>query len=115
MQIGKLDRYVRIEQKVVTRDDDYGSEVITWDLYKECWAQVQDITTRMQEQTNNDLRLLKQPCKVLMRYDPSVNATMRLVLLDRDNRVLNIVTKPAEIGRRQAIEFTCEDYSEHGE
>ena len=115
MQIGKLDRYVTVQHKVVKRDEDYGSEIVTWDVYKCAWAQITDITTRMQEETNNDLRLLKQPCKVLMRYDPGINATMRLVLPDRDNRVLQIVTKPAEIGRRQAIEFTCEDYSENGE
>lgn len=110
MQIGKLDRYIRIEKKSVTNDPEYGSEVVVWETYKECWAQVTDITTRMQESTVSDLRLMKRPCKVLMRYDPNVNATMRLVMIDRDSRILQIVTKPAEIGRREAIEFTAEDY-----
>ena len=114
MQVGKLDRYIRIEKKTVTKDANYGSEVISWDTYKECWANVQDITTRMQESTNNDLRLLKQPCKVLVRYDNGIDATMRIVMLDRDNRVLQIVTKPAEIGRKEAMEFTAEDYSQNG-
>jgi len=114
MQVGKLDRYIRIEKKTVTKDENYGSEIISWDTYKECWANVQDITTRMQESTNSDLRLLKQPCKVLVRYDPGINATMRIVMLDRDNRILQIVTKPAEIGRKEAMEFTAEDYSQNG-
>jgi head-tail adaptor len=68
----------------------------------------------MQESTNNDLRLLKQPCKVLVRYDNGIDATMRIVMLDRDNRILQIVTKPAEIGRKEAMEFTAEDYSQNG-
>lgn len=114
MQVGKLDRYIRIEKKTVIKDANYGSEVISWDTYKECWANVQDITTRMQESTNNDLRLLKQPCKVLVRYDNGIDATMRIVMLDRDNRILQIVTKPAEIGRKEAMEFTAEDYSQNG-
>ena len=111
MRIGQLDRYVRIEQKSITRDEEYGSEVVAWIKYKECWASVTDITSRMQESTVSDLRLLKRPCKVMMRYDPTVDATMRLVMIDRDNRILQIVTKPAEIGRREAIEFTAEDYA----
>jgi SPP1 family predicted phage head-tail adaptor len=114
MQIGKLDRRIRIEQKSVTQDANYGSEVITWTTYKECWAQVLDITSRMQESTNSDLRLLKRPCKVLVRYDDGITAMMRIVMLDRDDRILQIVSKPAEIGRREAMEFTAEDYSENG-
>jgi head-tail adaptor len=111
MNIGKLDRYVRVEQKTVTNDPDFGSEVITWSEYITAWAKVEDILTNNQENTRSDLRLLTRPCKVVMRYNSGINATMRLVLLDRDNRVLQIVTKPAEIGRREAIEFTCEEFS----
>jgi head-tail adaptor len=111
MNIGKLDRYVRVEQKTVTNDPDFGSEVITWSKYLTAWAKVEDILTNNQENTRSDLRLLTRPCKVVMRYNAGINATMRLVMLDRDNRILQIVTKPAEIGRREAIEFTCEEFS----
>jgi SPP1 family predicted phage head-tail adaptor len=114
VQIGKLDRFIRIEQKSVTNNADYGSEVITWTLYKECWAHITDITTRMQESTNSDLRLLKRPCKVVVRYDDGIDATMRIVLLDRNDRVLQIVSKPAELGRKEAMEFTAEDYEVYG-
>lgn len=110
MQIGKLDRYVRVEKKSVTQDDDFGSEQITWVKHVDAWAQVTDITSKMQESTVNDLRLLKRPCKVIMRYDDTITADMRLVLLDRKDRVLQIVTNPAEIGRKDAIEFTAEEY-----
>lgn len=110
MLIGKLDRYIRVEQKHVQHDADYGSEEITWKTYRECWASVQDVVGRNQEATVYDLRLLKRPCKVQMRYDPNIDATMRIIMLDRDNRVLQIVTAPAEIGRREMIEFMAEDY-----
>lgn len=112
MQIGKLDRYVRIEQKSSTNDSDYGSEVVTWSEYKTAWAEIKDVTGRNQETTKSDLRLLKRPCEVKMRFDSGIDATMRLVMLDSDDRVLQIVTKPAEIGRREGIMFMCEDYSE---
>lgn len=114
MQIGKLDRRIRFEQKSVTKDANYGSEVITWTTYKEAWAQVLDVTARNQESTNSDLRLLKRPCKVLVRYDSGIDSTMRIVMLDRDDRVLQIVSKPAEVGRREAMEFMAEDYEVNG-
>jgi head-tail adaptor len=48
---------------------------------------------------------------VQMHYYASINATMRVVMLDRDNRLLQIVSVPAELGRRQGLEFMCEAYS----
>lgn len=114
MRVGQLDRYIRIEHQSVVKDPDYGSEVVTWATYKECWAQVSDITTRSQEATNSDLRLLKRPCKITVRYDDGINSTMRIVMLDRGNRLLEIVSKPAEIGRREAMEFMAEDYEVNG-
>jgi SPP1 family predicted phage head-tail adaptor len=112
MRIGKLDRPIRIEQKVTTPDSDYGGEVVSWVTHLECFACIEDITTKMQEQTRSDLRLLKRPCKVTTRYVPTIDATMRVVMLDRDNRILQIVSKPAELGRKEALEFMAEDYSE---
>lgn len=109
MRIGKLDRYVRVEQKSVTQDPDYGSEIVDWVPYKNAWASILDITTRMQEETNSDLRQLKQPTRVQMRYDATIDVTMRLVVVDT-GRILNIVSQPAEIGRREAIEFMAENY-----
>jgi SPP1 family predicted phage head-tail adaptor len=112
MQIGKLDRYVRIEQQS-TAQDEWGETVNTWSTYKECWASVLDVTSRQQELTEgvqSPLRVLKRPCRVMLRYDENINSTMRIVMLDRENRVLEIVTKPAEIGRREALEMLCHDY-----
>ena len=107
-----MDRYIRIEQKTVTQDSDYGSEVVSWTLYKECWASIQDITTnRMHEYTFANLRSMSRPCKVMVRYDEGIDPTMRIVCLDRNNRILEIVSKPGELGRREAMEFIAQDYS----
>lgn len=109
MRIGKLDNYVRIEQTQITKDPDYGTEVINWIPYKTAWASILDVTTKMQESTNSDLRQLKQPTRVQMRYDATIDVTMRIVVV-ATGRILNIVSQPAEIGRREAIEFMAENY-----
>ena len=111
MQIGRLDRYVRVEKKQVTNNADYGTEVVTWVEHVLAFARVMDVTTRMQEETEQNLRQLKRPCRVTMRYDNTITADMRLVMLDDDNRIIQIVSSPAELGRREAIEFFAEEYS----
>jgi SPP1 family predicted phage head-tail adaptor len=111
MNIGKLDRYIKIQQKTITNDADFGSEVVTWTDYVTVWANIEDVMTNNQEKTKSDLRLLTRPCKVKMRYDSTIDATMRIVMLDRGDRILQIVSKPAEIGRREGIEFMCEEFS----
>ena len=111
MQIGRLDRYVRVEKKQVTSNADYGNEVIVWVEHVLAWARVTDVTTRMQEETLESLRQLKRPCRITMRYDNTITADMRLVILDDDNRIIQIVSAPAELGRRDGIDCFGEEYS----
>lgn len=112
MNIGRLDKMVRIESKQEGARNEYGEAVIAWVEYKTVWASVMDMTSRMQESTQGDLRLLKKPARVMLRYDRDINSTMRIVMLDRDNRVLQIVTSPAEIGNREGLEMMCETYED---
>jgi head-tail adaptor len=114
MNIGNLDRFVRVEQFTTVQDPVFGSETKTWATYLETWANVEDITTNNQERTNSDLRQLTRPCRVKMRYFDGIDATMRIVLLDRDNRLLQIVSKPAELGRKDGIEFMAQEFATDG-
>ncbi len=111
MQIGNLDSYIRIERKQVTNDANYGSEQISWVKYYEGWAKLTEITPKMQEETTESARILKRPCKMVIRYITGVNATMRVVLLDRSNRIMQIVSDASEIGRKEGLEFMLEEYS----
>lgn len=111
MDLGKYDRFIRIEAKSVTQDPELGSDIEIWTTHLECWASVLDVTAGRQESTKSDLRLLTRPCKIETRYNASITSDMRVILLDRDNRLLKIVSAPAEIGRREATEFIAEEYS----
>jgi SPP1 family predicted phage head-tail adaptor len=112
MRIGALKNHVRVEKLAAgTTDPDYGGETQDWVPHKTAKANVVDVTTRQQEETKSDLRQLKHPCRVTMRYDDSITANMRIVVLDRGNRILNIVTQPTELGNRDGIEFMAEEYS----
>lgn len=112
MRVGAFNRYVRIEKKTVTNDANFGSPVIAWVTHLEAWASITDIINKQQESTNNDLRLLKRPCIVQMYYNYTITSDMRVVILDRNDRMLQIVSSPAEVGDRELIQFFAEEYSE---
>ena len=46
-----------------------------------------------------------------MRYDNTITADMRLVMLDDDNRIIQIVSAPAELGRRDGIDMFGNEFS----
>lgn len=104
--IGRLDRRVRIEQPVVTRDSAFGSQQITWSLVATVWAQVREVSQA--ERTADNLRVATRTTTVTIRYRPGVVPTMRLV---EDTRVLQIVGQPLERGRRQWLDIQCEEFN----
>jgi len=110
MNAGDLDRLIRIEQKVEDNSfDGAGSE--TWELFAQAWAQVQDMLPSRGERLADGLNIATRPARVRIRYIEGVTSDMRLVMGDR---IMQIVSAPAELGRREGLELMVEDYSTSG-
>ncbi len=109
MRLGQLDRRMLIEQKSVTRDPAYGSEVVTWVELATVWCSPYDVLNKLSEEVSQGIRVQTRPCRVLIRYRNDLTTDMRVTLVDR-SRVMQI-TSVAEIGRREGIELLCEAYS----
>jgi head-tail adaptor len=113
MHIGRLDRQIKIDSPTVQESEDYGAgggSAPVWSEFLTCFANVKDILAGSKEATNQEIRLTKRPVRVQMRYVDGITTGMRVTMLDR-GRVLQIVTPPAEIGRKEGIEFMCEEFS----
>jgi SPP1 family predicted phage head-tail adaptor len=104
-----MDRRLLIEQKVVTKNPDYGNEVITWTELAVVWGSVTDILRPKEENTTAGLRLLTKPCAIQIRYKAGITSDMRITILNRD-RLLQIVSV-AEIERRRYLSLMCEEFS----
>ncbi len=77
------------------------------------------------EKMAEGLNVSTRPARVRMRYRAGIAGNMR-VLVGRNvkgadgepvwqsDRIAQIVTMPAEIGRREGLEFMVEDYSTAG-
>lgn len=110
-----MDRRVRIEYKATTQDSTYGRPVITWTTLTTTWANVQDALPSRGESQPNEIRLAERPARVRMRYDSRITSDMRLVYVDRSDRLMKIITQPAELGRKEGIEFMVSEYSTSGD
>ena len=107
MQAGRLNRRVVIERKTITRDSDFGSELVAWETYAERWAEVRDINAV--ERVSGPLRTVTRVTMVTVRWVDGLTADMRLRCVD-DGRLLAI-TSIAELRRREGQQLVCEEYS----
>ena len=114
MQSGSMRSRVRLEQKLVTQDPDYGTQTSTWATFATVWAEVLEILPSRAEKQNQNIRIENRPATVRIRYLPGVNSDMRVIHIDRENREMRIVSGPAEMGHRRFMELMCESYSTNG-
>ena len=107
----KLDTRIRIERKAVTRDAQYGTEVLTWAPFACVWAEVKDILPSRAERQAESIQIGRRPARLRIRYLAGLAADMRVII---DSRVHQIISGPATLGRREAMEFMVEEHSSEG-
>lgn len=115
MRTGKANQRIRFEQQLTETDATYGPQPGDWIPVCTVWAEVQDVLPSRAE-TTADIRIASRPARVrLLRYRSDITSAMRIVLVDRGNRVLNIVAGPAEMGRKEGLELMAQEFSTAGD
>jgi len=107
----KLDTRIRIERKVVTRDPQYGTEIVAWAEFACVWAEVKDILPSKAERLADSIQIGRRPARIRIRYLAGLAADMRIII---DNRIHQIISGPATLGRRETMEIMVEDNSSEG-
>ena len=108
----KLNRKITIEQKTVTTDPDYGTEVITWTTFADnIWADIQDVLPSKSESVKQGLRIDTKQKRVRIRHRFGITSDMRVVIHGTSGATCQIVASPAEMYNRRLIEFVVEAYS----
>lgn len=107
----KLDTRIRIERKLVTRDPQYGTEVVAWTEFACVWAEVKDILPSKAERLADSIQIGRRPARIRFRYLAGLAADMRIII---DNRIHQIISGPATLGRRDAMEIMVEEHSSVG-
>lgn len=107
---GTLDRRIRIERPVADNSFD-GAGSGSWAPVATVWANVQDALPSRGERLADGINVAARPARVRMRYRSGITSDMRFVMGDR---IMQIVSGPAELGRRETFEFMVEEYSPAG-
>lgn len=112
---GHLDRLVRIERPVSDTSFD-GAGSGGWEPVATVAAGIVDALPSRGERLAEGINIATRPARVRMRYRTDVTAAMRLVeiVAGEDARVMQIITAPAQLGRRDGLEVMVEDYSSAG-
>lgn len=115
VDLGTLSQRIRFEQQGTSNDPTYGPQPGSWTTVATVWANVQDVLPSRAEAVGQGIRIETRPARIRMRYRSGITSAMRVVLIDRGNRVMKIVAGPAEIGRKEGIEIMAEEYTTSGD
>lgn len=107
-----LDRRITIRKKSVAQDATYGTEAITWALLALVWAEWVDAQPSRSDSVRQGLEQAANQARVRIRYREDVDSSMRV---EYRGYIWQIIGGPAEIGRREYIEFVVERYTSSGE
>lgn len=121
---GRFNRRIRVERPVPDDSLD-GAGSGDWTPVCEVAAEVQDALPSRGERLAAGINAAARPARVRIRYRTDISSAMR-VLVGRNlraddgtlywqtDRTAEIVTVPAELGLREALEFMIEDYTSAG-
>jgi SPP1 family predicted phage head-tail adaptor len=107
----RLDTRIRIERKVVTHDPQYGTEEVNWTQFACVWAEVKDLLPSRAERMADQIQIARRPARIRIRYLAGLAADMRVII---DARIHQIISGPATLGRREAMEIMVEEHSSEG-
>jgi len=107
---GTLDRRIDIQRPIA--DDSFdGAGAGKWEPVVTVWASVKDALPSRAEKLADGINMSARPARVRMRYRDDVTTDMRFVMGDR---IMQIVSGPAELGRLEGLEFMVEEYRPAG-
>lgn len=124
LNIGAMDRRIRIERSVADEAFD-GAGSAQWSPVATVWAEVRDLLPSRGEKLADGLNVAARPSRVRIRWRRDVTSAMRILIgrmvkdgagnpIWQTDRTAQIITVPAELGRREGLEFVIEDYSTAG-
>jgi head-tail adaptor len=102
---------IRIERPLPDDSLD-GAGSGSWEMvHDNVAAEVKDVLPSRSERLAGGITVATRPARVEIRYREGITPDMRFVM---GARIMQIIAGPAELGRREGLEFSVEDYSTAG-
>lgn len=110
LRAGRRDKRIEIQRPVADSALD-GAGSGTWEEVGKVWANVQDVLPSRGESISDGINIAARPSRIRILYRSDVTSDMRFVI---GGRIMQIVSGPAELGRREGLEFMVEEYRPSG-
>jgi|SRR3990167_2872688 len=114
MKLDTLNCRGRIEYKTTTQNATYGTEVVTWALLGVRWMHLQDVLPSRSESVTQGLEVSKNQTRCRLNYCTDVDSGMRIIVNRPTPMIYQIISGPAILGDKQAIEVMLERVSTDG-
>lgn len=109
---GQFDRRITIQRPGVEVDGEYGPQPGEWEtVFARVPAQVRDTLPGNAERNGQAINLTEKPARVRIRYMRGITSDMRIIVHNEVDTIHQISAGPAEIGRREWLEFTVREFS----
>lgn len=113
MDAGTLDRRITLLARSAGRDPKYNTPSGAWaPVAENIAANVQDFLPSKGERVAEGINITSRPVRIRIRYRAGVTSAMRVQF---GARTLEIVAGPAELGRRDGLEFVAQEVSSTGD
>ena len=109
LTVGQLDRRVVIEAATTTKEGTFGAQVLSWATLATVWAQVLESSAEPGSNPGQTAAVAAyvRPTKVRIRWRDDVGTRNRV----RHGARLLQITGVAELGRRQWLELSCQEWA----
>lgn len=119
MRGGQLDQRVTLSRPSVADDAVYGPQPTGWvTVAARIPAQLIDKLPSKSERVEGGLKVADRPARLRIRYMPGLTSDMKITLHDgpdaSGDREYQISAGPADIGRREWVEFTITHFTSGG-
>jgi len=109
---GQFDRRITIQRPTMVDDGEYGPQPGEWEtVFARVPAQVWDVLPGNAERNGQAIDMSEKPARVRIRYLRGISSDMRVIVHNEVDTIHQISAGPAEIGRREWLEFTIKEFS----
>lgn len=107
----ELNERCLVEQKTITKDSTYQTEVETWSLLGVRWCRIMDDRPGRSESKIDGLEISRNTSSLQMNYCTDIDSNMRIILNRPTRTVYQIIAGPVILGDKDRVEFKVERIS----
>lgn len=109
----RLNERATIEQRVTGRDPEYGTEIDTWVTVAErIWCEAQDVLPSRAEKVQDGRKVATSSTRFRIRKQIAIGADMRVILHGKGDRVMQVISGPAQLDDKTHVECMLEGYGD---